>query len=47
MKYDVIMKSITSGLTGDKETDLSYIKDQMEKYKDHNWQLKSYVLVEE
>lgn len=35
MKYDEIMKSITSGLTGDKETDLSYIKEQMRKYKDH------------
>lgn len=35
MTYDEIMQSITYGLTGDFETDQIYLKEQMEKYKDH------------
>lgn len=37
MEYDQIMKQITSGLTGDREADLSYIKVQMDRYKDHKY----------
>jgi tetratricopeptide (TPR) repeat protein len=33
--FDAIMKEITSGLSGDSQTDLSYLREQMEKYKDH------------
>ena len=35
MTYDEIMEQIKSGLTGDKEKDLKYIKEQQELYKDH------------
>ena len=35
MTYDEIMKEITSGLSGDSERDIQYLKDQMEKYKEH------------
>lgn len=35
MTYDEIMRKITSGLTGDNEKDRAYLKEQMEKYKDH------------
>ena len=35
MTYDEIMQSITYGLTGDFETDQIYLKEQMEKYKNH------------
>ena len=34
--FDQIMGEITSGLTGDNDTDIAYIKDTMEKYKAHN-----------
>lgn len=35
MTYDEIMKGITAGLTGDAKRDTAYLKEQMEKYKDH------------
>lgn len=35
MTYDEIMRKITAGLTGDEEKDRAYLKEQMEKYKDH------------
>ena len=35
MDYQEIMRDIASGLTGDKEKDLQYLMEQMEKYKDH------------
>ena len=35
MDFDLIMEEITHGLTGDFPTDCSYLKEQMEKYKDH------------
>lgn len=35
MTYDEIMREITAGLTGDAEKDTTYLKEQMEKYKDH------------
>ena len=34
-KYDEIMREITSGLTGDPDKDLPYLKAQTEMYKDH------------
>lgn len=33
--FDDIMHEITSGLTGDAKTDLAYLKEQCEAYKDH------------
>jgi Tfp pilus assembly pilus retraction ATPase PilT len=33
--FDAIMKEITGGLSGDSQTDMSYLREQMEKYKDH------------
>ena len=33
--YEEIMNEITSGLTGDSETDLKYLKETAEKYADH------------
>lgn len=35
MTYDEIMREITAGLTGDTEKDTVYLKEQMEKYKEH------------
>lgn len=35
MDFDQIMKEITSGLTGDNKADMTYLQEQMEKYKDH------------
>ena len=35
MTYDEIMRKITAGLTGDEEHDRTYLKEQMEKYKEH------------
>lgn len=35
--FDQIMGEITSGLTGDNDTDIAYIKDTMEKYKAHKY----------
>jgi len=35
MTYEEIMKEITEGLSGDPEKDIEYLKEQMEKYKDH------------
>ena len=35
MTYDEIMREITKGLTGDISNDMPYLKEQMEKYKDH------------
>ena len=35
MTYDEIMREITKGLTGDISDDMPYLKEQMEKYKDH------------
>ena len=35
MTYDEIMRKITAGLTGDEEHDRAYLKEQMEKYKEH------------
>lgn len=35
MDYDSIMREITSGLTGEPEADMKYLKEQSEKYKDH------------
>lgn len=37
MSYDEIMREITAGLTGDEEADCIYLKEQMEKYKDHEF----------
>ncbi len=36
MEFDQIMREITHGLTGDGEKDIQYLKEQMEKYKDHD-----------
>lgn len=33
--FDEIMESITSGLVGDWETDCTYLREQMESYKEH------------
>lgn len=35
MDFDSIMKEVTGGLSGDNETDMTYLKEQMDKYKDH------------
>ena len=35
MDFDKIMHEITSGLTGNRDTDFEYLKEQMELYKDH------------
>ena len=35
MTYEEIMKEIQDGLSGDAETDRKYLREQMEKYKDH------------
>lgn len=35
MSYDEILKEITNGFTGNTETDIKYLREQMEKYKDH------------
>ena len=35
--FEMIMKEITGGLTGDSEADLDYLKEQSEKYKDHEY----------
>ncbi|MGN1456654.1 MAG: tetratricopeptide repeat protein [Acutalibacteraceae bacterium] len=35
MDFDEIMKTITSGLTGNSKEDIIYLEGQMEKYKDH------------
>ena len=37
MDLELILKEITSGLTGNNENDLKYIKEQMEKYKNHEF----------
>lgn len=37
MDFDTIIKSITSGLTGNAEHDIKYLQDQCEKYKDHEY----------
>lgn len=36
MTYNEIMQEITSGLTGDYKKDCAYLKNQMEKYNNHN-----------
>lgn len=33
--FDVIMREITQGLTGDSEADFKYLKEQCEKYRNH------------
>ena len=33
--FDSIMREITRGLSGDSATDIAYLKEQMEAYKDH------------
>ena len=33
MDFNKIMQEITSGLTGNYEQDITYLKEQMEKYK--------------
>ena len=33
--FDAIMRDITSGLTGDRETDIKYLNKQGDKYKEH------------
>ena len=33
--FDSIMHAITGGLSGDAETDIAYLQEQMDKYKDH------------
>ena len=35
MEFDKIMQEITGGLSGDSEKDGAYLKEQMEKYKEH------------
>lgn len=35
MSFEEIMQEITSGFTGDSDKDLAYLKEQAEKYKDH------------
>lgn len=37
MTYDEIMRTITAGLTGDADTDRIYLKEQMDKYKEHEF----------
>lgn len=36
MKFDEIMRKITSGLTGNAKIDIKYIQTQMEEYKNHD-----------
>lgn len=33
--FDSIMREITGGLSGDSKTDMAYLQNQMDKYKDH------------
>ena len=33
--FDSIIREITGELTGDFKIDIAYLRDQMEKYKDH------------
>lgn len=33
--FEAIMKEITAGLSGDPETDMKYLDEQGEKYKNH------------
>lgn len=35
--FEAIMKQITGGLNGDAETDMKYIMEQVEKYKEHEF----------
>lgn len=37
MDFNKIMQEITAGLTGDNAQDIAYLKEQMEKYKDHEY----------
>ena len=37
MDLEKILKEITSGLSGDKEKDMQYLKEQSEKYKEHEY----------
>lgn len=36
MDFEKIMQDITSGLTGDADHDIVYLKDRCERYKDHS-----------
>ncbi len=36
--FESIMKEITRGLTGNFEQDISYLNEQMEKYKGHEYE---------
>lgn len=36
-EFDTIMKEITSGLSGDPKTDIAYLQEQMENYKEHEY----------
>ncbi|MCR5188968.1 MAG: tetratricopeptide repeat protein [Treponema sp.] len=36
-EYEEIMQEITSGLTGDKQKDFKYLKEQIEHYSDHKY----------
>ena len=40
--FDDIMHEITSGLTGDAKTDLAYLKEQCEAYKDHEMRTRAH-----
>lgn len=35
--FEIIMKGITGGLTGDSKQDISYLQEQVRKYKDHTY----------
>lgn len=35
MTYEEIIGEITAGLTGDNKKDIAYLKEQMDKYKEH------------
>ena len=37
MDFDKIMQEITAGLSGDNQRDIGYLKEQMEKYKNHEY----------
>ena len=37
MDLEKILKEITSGLTGDNTKDMQYLKEQSEKYKEHEY----------
>lgn len=37
MSFDSVMRGITSGLTGEAEHDMSYLQEQCQKYKDHEF----------